>query len=349
MPARIVDGDALWGSDKIKNLDPRVQPEYANLVPLAEVNGVFEVNSARIHQRVYAYNRPSVTLEMVEFILEDLIRVDLLRTWEMNGKTYGYWTGIDKPGAGRLPPPSQRKKFKNFMPSPPCEIVSAPDKPSSPLDGEVVESPMGLLSSYEEDDMSYKQNLKESIQKYFGVGIRDDDFAWNEIRTLNGAYGADRVLDAFETWAGMNSDKGYRNPLSAFAKVAASLLFKPMAMTQEHPELDELSSDLYLAGDQSFNGKSRTALNDLLQKYPADEIKEAYLEFIENKDQSSIRFAPRDFAEGGARDVILARRKRKVILQQQAELYERAKQEAIAAPRLVVKVEEEEEFEMPEV
>ena len=67
MPKRILDGESLWGSGKLARVEPPAfRAEFANLLPLALANGVFEANPRLIWSRVYAFNRPDVSLETVE-------------------------------------------------------------------------------------------------------------------------------------------------------------------------------------------------------------------------------------------------------------------------------------------
>ncbi len=109
MPKRVVDGEGLWRSDKLARVEPpRWRAEYANLIPLAFSNGVFEVNPRRIWSAVYSYNRPDVAPEEVADILDELARVGMLFRWTDGGtgKVWGYWVGSDK--AGRLPGKSRR-------------------------------------------------------------------------------------------------------------------------------------------------------------------------------------------------------------------------------------------------
>jgi hypothetical protein len=119
MPKRIVDGEGLWGSKKILSLKEEHKPEYANWVPLAEANGTFELDPRKIWLRVYGYNRQKVTMEFVYDLLEDLVASGLLLAWEEDGKVYGFWDGQDK--VGRLPGPSEQKKYKNLPPDPPLD------------------------------------------------------------------------------------------------------------------------------------------------------------------------------------------------------------------------------------
>jgi hypothetical protein len=106
MPKRLID-DAIWRSNKLRKVQPEsYRPEYAWLVPIANDHGSFECDAVAIWAAAYAANRPGFTVEDVTKILDELERMKLLYRWEVNGKLYGYWVGIDAPG--RLPPPSQR-------------------------------------------------------------------------------------------------------------------------------------------------------------------------------------------------------------------------------------------------
>jgi hypothetical protein len=119
MPKRIVDGEGLWGSKKVLALKEGNRAEYANLLPLAEANGTFELDPRKIWLRVYGYNRPSVTMDFVYALLEDLAAAELLLAWEEEEKFYGFWDGQDK--VGRLPGPSEQKKYKSLPPDPPLD------------------------------------------------------------------------------------------------------------------------------------------------------------------------------------------------------------------------------------
>lgn len=131
MPKRIIDGEGVWGSKKVLALQEEHKSEYANLLPLAEANGTFELDPRKIWLRVYGYNRQKMTMEFLHGLLYDLASVGLLLAWEEDSKIYGFWDGQDK--AGRLPGPSEQKKYKNLGPDPPLdcskektlEIISA--------------------------------------------------------------------------------------------------------------------------------------------------------------------------------------------------------------------------------
>ena len=121
MPKRILDGEGVWRSDKLARVEPSwMRAEYANLIPLALANGVFEANPRRIWSQAYSYNRTDITLSDVEKILNEFERVKLLFRWsDEAGKVWGYWIGIEKPG--RLPGQSRWGKNEAIGPSPPEE------------------------------------------------------------------------------------------------------------------------------------------------------------------------------------------------------------------------------------
>ena len=122
MPKRVVDGLGIWRSDKIARIEPQwIRAEYANWVPLAMANGVFECNPRRIWAEIYSYNRPAITPEIVELeILPAFQRVALIFTWTDGcGKQWGYFVGIDKPG--RLPGQSRRGRNEAVGPEPPAD------------------------------------------------------------------------------------------------------------------------------------------------------------------------------------------------------------------------------------
>jgi hypothetical protein len=110
MPKRIIDGEAIWSSKKLSNVQPaRFRAEYTNLLPLALANGVFECEPRLIFTTVYAYNREDIALADVIAMLGEFERAKMLYRWEEQGKTWGYWVGIES----RLPEQSKRTRYKN--------------------------------------------------------------------------------------------------------------------------------------------------------------------------------------------------------------------------------------------
>jgi hypothetical protein len=119
MPKRILDGEGVWRSDKLRRVEEWARSEYANLIPLAMANGVFECSSSRVWSLVYSYNRQEVTIGRVKRILKELESCGLLFRWKNDdGKKWAYFVGIEKPG--RLPGKSRRGKHENVGPMPPA-------------------------------------------------------------------------------------------------------------------------------------------------------------------------------------------------------------------------------------
>jgi hypothetical protein len=123
MYKRVLDGMGVWKSDKLARIQPEwMRSEYANWIPLALANGVFEADSRRIWATIYSYNRPDISHDDAEKIRREFCRVGLLFLWhdDPTGKVWGYFTGIEKPG--RLPARSRLdKKHEPIGPTPPAE------------------------------------------------------------------------------------------------------------------------------------------------------------------------------------------------------------------------------------
>lgn len=124
MPNRVICGECLWRSNKLAKLPESFRPEVANLIPLASVNGTFECDKRLVWSEVYAYNRPDRSVEDVGQILDACEAAKILFRWtEPDGKEWGFWIGIDKPG--RLPAPSQIKGHYKPGPDVPREKLNA--------------------------------------------------------------------------------------------------------------------------------------------------------------------------------------------------------------------------------
>src|SRR6185312_11763996 len=160
MPKRIIDGEALWGSDRIASVEPEwVRPEYANLIPLALSNGVFEFSVRRVWKDVYAYNRPSMTEKKVAIVLEALRAAKLLFVFQAEGKSWGFWTGIDRPG--RLPSRERRGTHEKTGPEP--KPNPKPD-PNPTEEGSGVSLPQWLPQREWLDFVAMRLNIRKPIK-----------------------------------------------------------------------------------------------------------------------------------------------------------------------------------------
>jgi hypothetical protein len=123
MPKRVIDFDAMWGSDKLASCADWAQAEYAWLYGLADASGCFEITNLRVIWGRVAAIRRNLTIERLEQIFLEFQDKGLLFVWEYEGKRYAHWTGSDVPG--RLPPPSWRMRLERFAPPVPKQKLTA--------------------------------------------------------------------------------------------------------------------------------------------------------------------------------------------------------------------------------
>jgi hypothetical protein len=122
MPKRVIDFDAMWGSDKLAACAEWAQGEYAWLYGLADASGCFELTNLRVIWGRVAAIRRNLSLERLEQVFHEFQNKGLLFVWEVNGKRYGHWTGSDVPG--RLPPPSWRMRLERLAPPVPKQQLA---------------------------------------------------------------------------------------------------------------------------------------------------------------------------------------------------------------------------------
>ena len=122
MPKRVIDFDAMWGSDKLAACAPWAQAEYAWLYGLADASGCFELTNLRVIWGRVAAIRWNFTIERLEQVFAEFQDKGLLFVWEHEGKRYAHWTGSDVPG--RLPPPSWRMRLEKFAPPVPKQQLA---------------------------------------------------------------------------------------------------------------------------------------------------------------------------------------------------------------------------------
>jgi hypothetical protein len=140
MPKRMVDGEALWTSSKLKKVFPvEWRAHYANWLPLAEANGIFEADLDIIRARIYPVINPKFTSETVRAIFNEFVRVGLITWFRGEDKVYGYFIGIDK--SGRLPADKHMKRYKNLPPDCPMDRLGINP---GPIPEESEENPRGF-------------------------------------------------------------------------------------------------------------------------------------------------------------------------------------------------------------
>jgi hypothetical protein len=172
MPKRVIDFDAMWGSDKLASCAEWAQAEYAWFYGLADASGCFELTNLRVIWGRVAAIRRNLSLERLEQIFHEFHDKGLLFVWEENGKRYGHWTGSDVPG--RLPAPSWRVRLERLAPPVPkqqlAEFMSrfSRGRAASPSGGFLVEAPQGSLKRPVEDELNDSLELAQA-----------QDWKWN--------------------------------------------------------------------------------------------------------------------------------------------------------------------------
>lgn len=232
----MVDGDALWRSDKLAQVQPpEFRAEYANLIPLALADGTFECNPRRVWADVYSYNRPDVDVRLVEKILSEFTRVGLLKCkTDENGKIWGFWNGIE----ARLPSESTRERYKSGK----SNIFSHEDTvmSTSRQTRDNIVPRLDRISMNKIGTGEYK-NISIAYRRRMGKAAGKDKNLKSQYFTLCQEHGESAVLDAFEEWAELNAWKDNKPGLYFFFKDAADLIVekkeaaveKPPSMTEE--------------------------------------------------------------------------------------------------------------------
>jgi hypothetical protein len=369
MPKRIVDGEGIWLSNKLASMgaiDAIPILLYAWLLPIAEHNGVFEYDPRAIHKRTLAYHDILEENELVDCL--NLYRdAGLLFVWteQKDGKEYGYWVGSDK--KGRLPGKEYSKRY-SWPPEPPKSLLGKYIEESNNsvkiTENQCKGLGLGLgegvglgapTPDEEKTDMAIIRRISDSCLQILGVRV---PYGLNQLGNPDGdalkqaarIYGEQEVQDAFESWA--DTQKGTTDPylISKFVRIMGGLLRGiSLVSTVDTPNLKALGATLYEIGNQVFTNQQ---LAGLLKDYSKDELEAAYQEFVHNLDDFSIKFAARDFCNGGADAIIAARKEReqkrlkqeKLATVQQNKLATAATSEASEAEKQL-KAEEEIEQE----
>src|SRR5229473_5384688 len=189
MPKRVIDFDAMWGSDKLASCAEWAQAEYAWMYGLADASGCFELTNLRVIWGRVAAIRGDFTIERLEQVFAEFQDKGLLFVWEHQGKRYAHWTGSDVPG--RLPPPSWRMRLERFTPPVPkqqlAEYMARFARGRAALGGVGFRAVAQRDPSQGNDCRFEITNLREER----GRGGHDGNSQWNEQRAL----GADREED----------------------------------------------------------------------------------------------------------------------------------------------------------
>lgn len=159
MPKRVLDFDAMWGSDKLASCAAWAQAEYAWLYGLADASGCFELTNLRVIWGRVAAIRGNLTIERLEQVFAEFQDKGLLFVWEHEGKRYAHWTGSDVPG--RLPPPSWRMRLERFAPPVPKQRLT--EYMGRFARGRAALAGVGFRGEAQAESSNRKENLKFEI------------------------------------------------------------------------------------------------------------------------------------------------------------------------------------------
>lgn len=313
MPKRIIDGEALWTSTKLESVQPPCfRLHYANWLPMAEANGVFEANPDVIRARIYGYMLPTFTKSWVAKLLNEFRRVGLVSTYLAEGKMWGYFNGIHKPG--RLPTDTHLSRYKNLPPNPPRGPVrDSPGDVGSRAEGFGLVrfglDRLGVEDERQDQDMTLKTKITDKARAILGTRLSDGDKTWGEITALGRVYGQTEVVDAFATWAKTRAGEPCYYPLSEFIRIADSLLHGDLIL-QASPDAKKLIDEMTFISQGSMvpDTKQSMTITRWLDEFPAPEILTAFRTYYSQQDDFQIKHAMKNFCEKGLHLIQLARR-----------------------------------------
>jgi hypothetical protein len=290
MPARLVDGDALWRSKKLKEVPVALRAEYANLLPLAEANGGFEYDPDRVWADVFAFNRPDVTPERCAAILEAYIAAGMLEVYEQNGKQYGFWVGIDKPG--RLPSPAHQARYATLPPVP-----TSVERKAALAELSAHDQAIGIASS------TGNRPIDSEVESRIRTALNqcEEKTLWKrELRIAVQAHGYDVLLEALDLWLESQSTFTGRRPVTAFLRALPSLAGASRGpATVKSAALQQVEDAIALASNNHvvFSNQEKPHLALLVKEHGPDAVIQVFRDFYGKLDDFGIKWATKNFLE----------------------------------------------------
>ncbi len=136
MPTRLIH-ESLCTSESIARCSTRAQDAFARMILYADNFGAFQINPAVMKGRLWPL-RDDVAPEDIEQWLKEYEQQRMLKTWEQDGKRYGYF--VSWPKFQRI-----RTEYKRTHPEPPGTNPPPPDgdPPRAAADGGDLERTRG--------------------------------------------------------------------------------------------------------------------------------------------------------------------------------------------------------------
>ena len=176
-------------------------------------------------------------------------------------------------------------------------------------------------SSSTEDDLRKQTatQLRDICRQVLGVDFNKNLSQWSKqkLTDLETDHKGFALVRAFTDWANDNRLSPPEAPAAAFLSVS-DIYLKPIlsiksgvsgltAMEGTDDELEKLCTALYAVGRQLFPEKMQNVLRELLGRFEASEILDAWKEYTAGMDDTDLKYAPKKFCEGGV-SIILTRR-----------------------------------------
>lgn len=326
---RIVDGEGIWRSKKLKSVPVDMRAEFANILPVAEANGAFEYDSDAVWANVYSYNRPDVSAERCGEILAAFVDAGMISVYEESGRTYGYFEGSDKPG--RLPSPAHQARYSALPPVPVRDpLPGGPAYVSSRqriVDGVEVERTFhGVDVPLSTGNRSIDSEIESRCRA--AMGQSEDRIHWKkELRIAVQTHGYDLVLQAFDLWAESQTTFTGRRPITTFLKALPSLAHsRPSGATVKSAALQQVEDAIALASNNAvvFSNQEKPHLALLVKEHGPDAVISIFRDFYAPLDDYGQKWANRNFIEKAPQFLRTLRIQRE----------ERERQEAFAATQV---------------
>jgi hypothetical protein len=317
LPARIIDGTAIARSQKLKKVPVQFRADYPLLLTLAEANGAFEYDADRIWSDLFSYNREDVDRDRCAEMLEAFIDADMLEVYEQDGKNYGFWVGIDKPG--RLPSAAHQARYATLPPAPARKAALAE------------------LSEYDQEigiatPSTGNRSIESEIESRCRAALNqcEEKVHWRkELRVAVQTHGYDVVLQAFDLWAESQTTFTGRRPVSVFLKALPSFAnSRPTSATVKSVALQQVEDAIALASNNVvvFANFEKPHLALLVKEHGPETIISIFRDFYAKQDDYGQKWATKNFLEKAPQFLRTLRIQRE----------ERDRQEAFAAQQVSV-------------
>ena len=350
MPKRVIDGEALWTSKKLKNLgatDCLATLLYCWLLPLADHQGVFEYDLDLIWKDALFYLDIMTPTELADY-LSLYVKGGLLLVFESNSKKWGYWVGMEK--SGRLPGAEHSKRYKkteyDLSDMSRTTAGYVPDISARGIGigigsgigvgiGSGAENPAPAPSDEKEEVVtkSTVQAIEDTCRKVFGYDPKSGEVRAS-LKSLVGTYGDSAIVDAFQDWAESCQGSPMNYPLTTFSRVAIGIINGSTVVKVDDTMQNLLDEIGEIAGNDIVFSKNQTvALRQMLIEYGHDDFLAAFKDFHSKQDEFMLKRAAASWIATGfqyIRNIVLARQQQKMREQVADQLTEQGRREALA-------------------